>query len=477
MHAPIEFAVLRPVFRWTDSTCDSGECAPDTFEIQVDDSCSLPGFRDCAFPSPEASAAGLMEQSWQPTADLPVDLTPPVGRRYYWRVRRCRAVDCSAWSAVRFLDVGRVAADVNGDGFADILVGAEGSHPDPENLDRAYLYLGGPGGVPTDPSFSLESPVSQPDDYFGHSVASAGDVNADRYADIVVGAYWQAARTEKEGHAFIYHGRATGLSMVPAASLDNPAHCRWGQFGQSVATAGDVNGDGYADVLIGANGQDGGADDEGGAFVYLGSASGIASRPSMSLDNPDNDEEGDFGVSVAGAGDVDADGYADIIVGAMNQSNDSPSEGNAFVYRGGPAGVPTSPSSRIDNPTNQRYAHFGVSVAGVGDLNGDGYSDVAVGAFYQDSGTECEGNAFVYHGGPSGIPVTPSTTLDNPAGEEDGQFGRSVATSRDGGGAAVPLVCTHGTPDAMRPSVSTPPGPDRPEALPFPHESHKAQQG
>jgi hypothetical protein len=89
----------------------------------------------------------------------------------------------------------------------------------------------------------------------------------------------------------------------------------------------------------------------------------------MTLDNPANQAGGSFGWSVASAGDVNGDGYADLVVGAPLQNLGAMEEGNAFVYLGGPAGLPSTPSTTLDNPANQAYGFFGFSVASAGDVN------------------------------------------------------------------------------------------------------------
>src|SRR5947199_196981 len=107
-----------------------------------------------------------------------------------------------------------------------------------------------------------------------------------------------------------------------------------------------------------------------------------------------NQEAAHFGVSVAGAGDVNGDGYGDLIVGAHYYDNGQADEGRAFAYYGSPAGLSTTPNWTAES--DQVAAFFGVSVAGAGDVNADGYDDVIVGAPTYDNGQRDEGRAFVY---------------------------------------------------------------------------------
>src|SRR5439155_20744300 len=146
-------------------------------------------------------------------------------------------------------------------------------------------------------------------------------------------------------------------------------------FGAAVGTAGDTNGDGYADVVVGAPLYDNGQTDEGRAFVYLGSASGPASTAAWTAES--DQASAAFGSSLAAAGDVNGDGYADVIVGAYNFNNGDRGEGQAYLYLGSATGPSLAPDWTVDS--NQRDAALGFSVAAAGDVNGDGFGDVIVG--------------------------------------------------------------------------------------------------
>src|SRR5207245_9810644 len=151
----------------------------------------------------------------------------------------------------------------------------------------------------------------------------------------------------------------------------------------------------YSDVIVGADLYDDGEIDEGRAFVYHGSASGLAASAAWTAEG---DQVGaNFGVSVASAGDVNGDGYSDVIVGAYQYDSGQTDEGRAFVYHGSPTGLAAIPAWTAES--EQSGAAFGYSVAPAGDVNGDGYSDVIVGAYkYDGGGWTNEGRAYLYYG-------------------------------------------------------------------------------
>ncbi|HUV37132.1 MAG TPA: FlgD immunoglobulin-like domain containing protein, partial [Patescibacteria group bacterium] len=167
-------------------------------------------------------------------------------------------------------------------------------------------------------------------------------------------------------------------------------------LGRSVAGAGDVNGDGFDDVIVGAYVYDKPDTNEGTAYLFLGSDSGTVDTYSWMAEG--DQEHAWFGISVACAGDVNSDGYDDVIVGAYGYDNIQSMEGRAYVYLGGDGGLSTTPCWIAEG--NKNYVRFGNSVACAGHVNGDGYADVIVGAFEYSNPELEEGRAYLYFGGP-----------------------------------------------------------------------------
>jgi hypothetical protein len=258
---------------------------------------------------------------------------------------------------------------------------------------------------------------------FGNSIANAGDVNGDGYDDVIVGASFFTDGEDREGKVFVYYGGPNGPSQTPSWTAQSDQ--AHAEFGVSVAGAGDVNGDGYDDVLIGAHFYDSGQSNEGAAFLYYGGPNGLAATPAWVGEG--NQLFAFYGISVAGAGDVNGDGYDDIIVGAHYYDAGELNEGAAFVYHGSPTGLPSIPN--WTGQGNQIQAEYGISVAGVGDVNNDGYDDVAVGANKYDNPQLDEGRVFVYYGSPTGLSTSANWTGESNQG--DAQFGRSVAGAGD----------------------------------------------
>jgi hypothetical protein len=313
------------------------------------------------------------------------------------------------------------AGDVNGDGYSDVMMSSVFFDGGEADEGRAFLYLGRASGLTKAPTGTVMG--NQAYAQFASVVSSAGDVNGDGYSDVVGGAPFFDNGQSDEGRAFLYLGSSSSFSPTPVWTAES--NQAGASFGWSVASAGDVNGDGYSDVVVGAPNFANGEPNEGRAFLFLGSASGLSSTPVWTAES--NRAGAWFGWNVAGAGDVNGDGYSDVVVGAPNFANGEPNEGRAFLFLGSASGL--SATSAWTAESNQAYAQFATLVSGAGDVNGDGYSDVVVGASLFDNGEPDEGRAFLFLGGASGLSSTPAWTAEsNQAGA---RFGTSAASAGD----------------------------------------------
>ena len=282
-------------------------------------------------------------------------------------------------------------------------------------------------------SIALDNPTPQANAEFGFAVAGVGDVNGDGVPDVLVGAprqnvgpgnYWQ-------GRAFVF----SGADGSPLHTLNNPGAPSRAEFGYAVAGAGDVNGDGVPDLLVGAPGQNVGVIiEQGQAFVF----SGADGSRLHTLNDPTPQRMARFGSDVAGVGDVNGDGVPDLLVGAPRQDVGVIIEqGQAFVF----SGADGSLLHTLNDPNPQAAGEFfegpefGKAVAGVGDVNGDGVPDLLVGAPGQHvGGNSVQGQAFVFSGADGSL----LHTLDDPTPQALARFGSDVAGVGDVNGDGVP---------------------------------------
>jgi hypothetical protein len=208
-------------------------------------------------------------------------------------------------------------------------------------------------------------------------LSSAGDVNADGYSDLAVGAPGHNGNT---GKVYVFHGSATGLAASADWSKTGEASTNY--FG-TVAPAGDVNGDGYSDLAVGALGF---SVTTGKAYLFLGSAGGLSVNADWSqVGEGASDTYG----HVASAGDFDGDGYGDLAVGAQGFDN---YRGKVYLYRGSPGGLNLTADLTLLGEMEESSFSF---TASAGDVNGDGFPDLAVGAPWFGGYT---GKVYLYHG-------------------------------------------------------------------------------
>ena len=280
------------------------------------------------------------------------------------------------------------AGDFDGDGFHDVVVGARQNDGGGYHAGAAYLVLG--SASPSD--LSLEDADAKftgemDDDKAGCSVAGAGDVDGDGFGDLLVGAYGSDSGGIDAGAAYLILGSATPshflLSDADALLIGEADDDR---AGITVSRAGDFDGDGFEDLLVGAYKHDGGGEDAGAAYLVLGSPA----LATMSLADADallaGEHADDYaGASVAGAGDVNCDGFEDILVGAPRDDTDGDDGGAAYLLLGA-----ASPVSLMLDEANAKFTdesgEAGTDVAGAGDVDGDGFEDMLIGTPWHRDG-------------------------------------------------------------------------------------------
>ena len=341
------------------------------------------------------------------------------------------------------------AGDINGDGFADLIIAAPNADADGKNnAGETYVVFGRASGFAASLDLSsLDGTTGfrldgvDADDGSGGRVSSAGDVNKDGFGDFIVGArFADADGKSNAGETYVVFGKASGFgASLDLSTLDGTTGFRLDgvdadDFAGFSVSGGDVNGDGFSDILIGAPTADAdGKSNAGESYVVFGKASGFAASINLSgldgntgfrLDGADAGDQAGFAIS--SAGDINKDGFDDILVGAATATVDGKANvGETYVVFGKATGFAASIDlSSLNGTTGYRLDGSdavdtaGKVVSSAGDVNGDGFADIIIGAeLAEPAGVATrEGEAYVVFGKASGFADIDLSSLNGTTG-------------------------------------------------------------
>ncbi len=342
------------------------------------------------------------------------------------------------------------AGDINGDGFDDVIVGDPLASPNGVFSGSSYVVFGKAFGFSAAQDllklngingFRLEGIAER--DFSGQSVSSAGDFNGDGFDDFIIGASFADPNgVYSSGSSYIVFGKNSGFQAVlELSSLDGKNGFRldgYDQFGSIVSSAGDVNGDGFDDLIIGTDGNS--------CYVIFGKSTGFGLTFDISNLNGSNGFRingispfDGAGESVSNAGDINNDGFDDLIIGASGADLNGFASGSSYVVFGKASGFDATFDLSSLNGSNgfrmdgKPSDNLGTSVSNAGDINGDGFDDFIIGAYVADPVA-----SYVVFGKASGFGVTfDLTNLDGSNGfrldstERYDFAGRSVSSAGD----------------------------------------------
>lgn len=332
-----------------------------------------------------------------------------------------------------------VNKDINGDGYEDLYVDGVGYN---SGQGRIYIfYSSGSGGIAQTSAGTADRIITGENagDQFGMGWAF-GDINGDGYADLIVGA---SGYSGAQGRAYVFY--STGIGGIITASAGSADRIITGEagicrFGMAAAAA-DINGDGYDDAVFGARGYNA---NWGRVYIYYSIGSGgVTQTLAASADRIiDGEGIGLFGGYIV-SGDINGDGYADIAVSASEYNS---IQGRAYIfYSTGNGGITQTAAAAADRRiTGQSINDYFSTGIAIGDINNDGYSDLVIGASQYNAGLGL-GRAYIFYStGTGGITQNLAASADGIiSGETAGDhFGNSFSTGDINGDGCPDLIAS-----------------------------------
>ncbi|MDP2313549.1 MAG: MopE-related protein [Pseudomonadota bacterium] len=288
------------------------------------------------------------------------------------------------------------AGDVNADGFADMLIGATGDDTSCSNAGAGYIVLGSGSPVTESLSSALKFTGVDCGEVAGQGVAGAGDVDGDGVDDFLIGAYSNDDAGTNAGAVYLVLGRSGLSGGSLSTGVQYQGQAAGDQAGVSIAAAGDFDGDGYGDFIVGASDGNSGT---GAAYLLLGEAFPGGGAVSSGVQFSGEAADDCAGSAVGGGGDVDGDGYDDVLVGAKCQDDAGAQAGKAYLLLGSPYPAAGNLADNVYFTGEAGADDAGHSVNVAGDVNGDGLPDLLVGAPYNDYAASGAGSAYLILGG------------------------------------------------------------------------------
>ena len=277
--------------------------------------------------------------------------------------------------------------DMNGDSIPDLAVSAPYMGTQSKRPGKVYLYAGGGGFGDSKP---FEFSVNEKGNGFGRAVC-VEDLNGDGLADLIVGAPYSNHGGIMAGRVYIWWGRANIKGNTkPDVTLN---HGTTNDLYGTALAVGDLNGDGHADLAVGSPQHNIGQDLPGSVFIFFGGENAKWSKPSLILNGETTTFQDHFGATLAIPGDVNGDGSDDLLVGAPNVKTSGSDQGRVYLFSGGQS-LDNEPDLQLDG--EKEINLFGSGLFGIGDLNQDGKADFAVQAESAGGG---RGIVYFYYGG------------------------------------------------------------------------------